>query len=223
MIINDEMLKFKSAFTKRMRTTAIVIHHSGVTVLQSVQVIHDYYCNKTDPNGDTYIGIGYNYYIRKDGSVWLGRPEWARGGHAGQANDYAIGICCEGDYTQETMPAVQFNSLAELCKSIVARNGKLDIKKHSDVMPTSCPGKNFPFDTLKSLVLNPQPQVVNTPTIKVGSKVKMTGKKYVTGQNIPLWAKLRTYDVLEVKADRILVGIGKAVTGWIWKSEAKLV
>ena len=65
----------------------------------------------------------------------------------------------------------------------------------------------------------PQP---TTSNIQVGSKVKMTGSKYTTGQAIPLWAKLRIYDVLRVNNDEILVGIGKAVTGWIWKSECKL-
>ncbi|HEY5588906.1 MAG TPA: glycoside hydrolase family 25 protein [Candidatus Paceibacterota bacterium] len=61
------------------------------------------------------------------------------------------------------------------------------------------------------------------PSIKVGSKIKMTGKKYITGENIPFWAKLRTYDVLQVKTDRILVGVGKAITGWIYIKEAKKV
>jgi GH25 family lysozyme M1 (1,4-beta-N-acetylmuramidase) len=70
----------------------------------------------------------------------------------------------------------------------------------------------------------PIPQPAPAPvvsTIKVGSKVKMTGKKYATGQNIPFWAKLRTYDVLQVKTTMILVGVGKAITGWIWSSECK--
>ena len=67
------------------------------------------------------------------------------------------------------------------------------------------------------------PQPTHTSNIQVGSKVKMTGSKYATGQTIPLWSKLRVYDVLRVNNDEILVGIGKAVTGWIWKSECKLV
>jgi N-acetylmuramoyl-L-alanine amidase len=68
---------------------------------------------------------------------------------------------------------------------------------------------------------NPAPAPVKPQFIAGISKVKMTGKKYATGQNIPLWAKLRTYDVLQVKTTMILVGIGKAATGWIWTSECK--
>lgn len=84
MLINDANLKFNGSFSKRIKTTAIIEHHSGVTVLQSVQVIHDYYLHKVDPDGSTYVGIGYHYYIRKNGEVWRGRPEAVRGGHAGQ-------------------------------------------------------------------------------------------------------------------------------------------
>ena len=310
MFINDAKLKFNGSFSKRMRTTAIIMHHSGVTVLQSVQTVHEYYLHKVDPDGSTYVGIGYHYYIRKDGSIWQGRPEPMRGGHAGIANDYSIGICCEGDFTKEKMSGPQYNSLLELTKDIIKRNGKLEFLKHSDVMATACPGGNFPFDILKNAVLNPPKPVMTPPSnpapptipvgskvkvntaaqkyatgesiadfvkgsvytviqsetdrvllggimswvkasdvtvagnvatpppvvkpvvqtpapvtssIKVGNKVKMTGKKYATGQDIPFWAKLRTYDVLDVSSTTLLVGIGKAVTGWIRKSECKKV
>lgn len=66
------------------------------------------------------------------------------------------------------------------------------------------------------------PAPAPTPTIQVNSKVKMIGNKYATGQSIPLWAKLRVYDVLRINNNEVLVGIGKAVTGWVWKSECKI-
>ena len=302
MVINKANLVFNAPFIKRAKTNRIILHHSGVTVLQSVQVIHDFYLHRVDPNGDTYIGIGYNYYIRKDGSIWEGRPEWARGGHAGLANEDSIGICCEGNFMVEQMGTVQCNSLFWLVGDITARNGKLKVQGHFEVMPTDCPGTNFPLTAIKNMVANPVPVAVPAPvatpsiipvgskvkvnttaqqyatgeniasfvkgtvytviqsesnkvlldgimswvkvsdvtvvgtipqpipqpapvvtSIQVGNKVKMTGSKYTTGQSIPLWAKLRTYDVLQVNSDRILIGIGKAITGWIYINEAKKV
>ena len=231
MIINKANLVFNAPFIKRANTNRIILHHTGETVLQSVEVIHDYYLHKFDPDGSTYIGIGYNYYIRKDGSIWEGRPEWARGGHAGLANEDSIGICCEGNFMIEQMTTVQRDSMFWLVNDINTRNGKLKIQGHCEVMPTDCPGTNFPLTAVKNMVSNPVTIVtpVATPAspapigIQVGNKVKMTGSKYTTGQTIPLWAKLRTYDVLQVMPNKILVGIGKAITGWINSSEAKKV
>ena len=69
----------------------------------------------------------------------------------------------------------------------------------------------------------PAPVVSVNPTISTSNKVKITGNNYATGQSIPLFAKLRTYDVLQVNPDKILIGIGKTVTGWIWRTDCKIV
>ena len=50
-----------------------------------------------------------------------------------------------------------------------------------------------------------------TKTIKVGSRVKPTGKTYATGQKIPQWVKDRSHVVSQIKGDRVLLGqIGRA-------------
>ncbi len=222
MQIQEANLQFNGGFSKRMRTTAIVEHHSGVTVLQSVQTIHDYYLHKVDPDGSTYVGIGYHYYVRKDGSIWRGRPEYARGGHAGKANDYSIGICCEGDFTSEIMGQAQYEALLWLNKDIISRNGNLDILKHSDVMPTSCPGNNFPFDVLKSAIFSTNQPILeknspnndNLPLILPGSRVTVSlyANTYATGESIANFVKGSTYTVQQVAPDRVLL---KEIMSWV--------
>ena len=75
MNIIDVGLKFNSNMSRIGTIEGIVLHHSGVLVLQSVEAIHLYHKNKG------WAGIGYHYYVRKDGSVYKGRPEEYAGAH----------------------------------------------------------------------------------------------------------------------------------------------
>lgn len=125
-------------FTRRSKTDEVILHHAEASSA-TVWDINDWHLN----NG--WTGIGYHYYIRKDGSVYRGRPEWALGAHAVGHNDRSIGICCEGAYMTETMPAAQLASLKALLRDIMGRYGKLALKRHKDVNSTDCPGKNFPW------------------------------------------------------------------------------
>ena len=60
-------------------------------------------------------GIGYHYYITKDGTIWEGRPDNTVGAHASGGNSDSIGICFEGDYDVErTMPDAQKKAGKEL-------------------------------------------------------------------------------------------------------------
>lgn len=63
---------------------------------------------------------------------------------------------------------------------------------------------------------------VNKPaeTLKVGSKVKIVGSKYVTGQSIPSWVKSKTYTVQQLKGDKALI---KEITSWVYTKDLKLV
>ena len=97
--------------------------------------------------GNGWIGIGYHFYVRKNGKVYRGRPIDAVGAHTYGENDHAIGICFEGNFEKEEMSVAQRNAGAELVADL--RKEFPDIKKvsgHRDHNSTACPGKNFPFD-----------------------------------------------------------------------------
>lgn len=125
-------------FTRRSKTDEVILHHAEASSA-TVWDINDWHLD----NG--WVGIGYHYYIRKDGSIYRGRPEWAVGAHATGHNDRSIGICCEGAYMTETMPAAQLDSLKALLRDIMGRYGTLALKRHRDVNATSCPGDRFPW------------------------------------------------------------------------------
>lgn len=56
--------------------------------------------------------------------------------------------------------------------------------------------------------------------IKVGSRVKPTGKKYATGETIPSWVKQRTYKVNQIKGNKVLLS---GINSWVYKNEVTLV
>jgi len=150
------------ALTKRTKTTKAVWHNSGVTVLQSVETIHNYLKNT---NG--WAGIGYHFYIRKDGLIYEGRPLDTVGAHAYGSNSDSIGMCFEGNFDKEQMTPEQVESgkwLASYIRSIYP-----DIKfcGHRDLCKTSCPGANFKFDE----IVNGQAPV--NPVVPVNDKAEV--------------------------------------------------
>lgn len=138
MTVIETNLPCNGNFTRRSKTTAVVLHHAEASKA-SVEDINRWHLERG------WTGIGYHYYIRKDGKVYRGRPEWALGAHAQGANDYSIGICCEGSYMTETMPAAQLASLKALIRDIMQRYGTLELLRHKDVGSTDCPGDKFPW------------------------------------------------------------------------------
>ena len=124
----------------RSKTEQIILHHSGVTVLQSVETIHNYHKNT---NG--WSGIGYHFYVRKDGNIYRGRPENTVGAHCQGQNYNSIGICFEGNFQKEEMGEKQIKAGYELVNFLLDKYNlsKEDVKKHNDFGNTVCPRKKL--------------------------------------------------------------------------------
>jgi len=124
----------------------IIVHHAAVKEA-SPEAIHRNHI------GRGWAGIGYNEYIRKDGTVYICRGDHV-GAHTKGWNDKSYGICCEGNYEEETeMPEAQFNALVQRIAVNKARFPNLEgIKGHKDFVATACPGKYFPMDKLLEAV-----------------------------------------------------------------------
>lgn len=148
MNIIDKKLSFRP-MDIRNKTEQLVLHHSGVTVLQSVEVIHNYHKNTKG-----WSGIGYHFYVRKDGTIYRGRPENTVGAHAVGANYNSIGICFEGDFEKEIMGQAQLKAGQELITYLKSKYNISTVKRHKDVDTTECPGKNFPFEKMKNVSTN---------------------------------------------------------------------
>lgn len=159
-IINSN-LKFDS-LSYRNKPEMIVLHHAAATKC-SVEDIHKWHLNKG------WAGIGYHYYVRKDGSIYRGRPENAIGAHCPGVNAKSIGICAEGNFEADTMPEAQKQAIIELCRNIISRYNIKDIKGHREIKATACPGKNYPFAEIKKAALEnaEKPKVVANDTLEL--------------------------------------------------------
>ena len=156
--VQDARLKFRGGRTKRARTDGIVLHHrAGWGDVES---------EHADSLARGWNGIGYNYYVRQDGSVWLGRGEEYVGAHSGRKagapgyadgaynNSRTIGIGFEGYYhpghknADKTMPQAQYDAGVKLIRDLRAKYPSITwIRGHKD-MPgcsTACPGDYFPL------------------------------------------------------------------------------
>ena len=146
MTIQDAHLEFRGSTPKggKMKTVdAIILHHRAGN--GDVTSIHK------DHMAKGWWGIGYHYYVRKDGSIWKGRDERWVGSHAGSSNGYnthSIGICFEGNFEKESMTDAQVASGRELLDDIERRYSIKEVLGHNQVASTACPGKNFRWNDL---------------------------------------------------------------------------
>ena len=145
MNIIETEWNWKSGLSRRAKTQYIALHHSDA-VRCTAQDIDRWHKN----NG--WSGIGYHFFVAKDGTIYRGRPLWAMGAHVAYKNDVSIGICAEGDYSKEqTMPEAQKFAIAELLdylKTYHYPNAK--IVGHGEIGASACPGQYYPLVELKN-------------------------------------------------------------------------
>ena len=139
MQIIETNLPTNGSFKRRNSTDEIILHHAEAS-RASVEEVNRWHLERG------WTGIGYHFYVRKDGKVYRGRPEWAVGAHAQGHNSRAVGICCEGSYMTETMPQAQLTALKDLIRTMMAKYPGAKLLRHKDVNSTDCPGVNFPWE-----------------------------------------------------------------------------
>ena len=136
-------LKFNESLVLRDTTTFIILHHSQVSSPHSVEDIHEWHQNKG------WAGIGYHYFIAKDGEVYEGRPRETVGAHTRGQNQESIGICFEGNFDIEEPTKQQKTAAVKLLTGLSLAYSNAKLRRHSDFTHAkSCPGKKFPFDHL---------------------------------------------------------------------------
>ena len=141
MKIIEKTFNWATGLSKRKKTEVIILHHADADKC-SVEDIHSWHLQRG------WSGIGYHFLVRKDGSVYRGRPEDAIGAHTTGNNINSIGICFEGRYTIQTMLEAQIKAGQELVSYLKNKYGITKVKKHKDFMATDCPGDKFPFERI---------------------------------------------------------------------------
>lgn len=141
MKIIEKTYRWNGTLARRGVTRRIILHHAAAVTCSADQ-IHAWHL----ANG--WSGIGYHFFVRKDGTVYRGRPEDTVGAHAGGSNSDSIGVCFEGSFDKEEMPAVQRRAGTELVAYLKRKYGVTTVQRHSDVNATGCPGTHFPFGAI---------------------------------------------------------------------------
>lgn len=136
--INETDFDWNGPLHPRYYTDYIVLHHEAGE--GTVEAIHNYHKSLG------WTGIAYHFYVRRDGSIYRGRPLEMMGGHCKGYNDCSVGICAEGNFENEIMSDAQKNALRALVNELRLTYPDAKIVKHKDLTPTACPGKNYPFE-----------------------------------------------------------------------------
>lgn len=145
-IINEIEYNFTEKEERGNKPEKIIFHHCAKSIW-SPEGINEYHKERG------FIGIGYHFYIRKDGSIYKGRNEYAIGAHTKGENNNSIGICLEGNFEFENITDEQNESLTNLSVYIINKYGIKDINGHRDYAETLCPGKNFDEKEIKYKII----------------------------------------------------------------------
>lgn len=141
-------------------TVKRIICHNADASICSIQDIDRWHKN----NG--WAGCGYHFLVRKDGSIYRGRPENKLGAHTSNYNTGSLGICFEGKYNTEEMPEAQLKVGQELIKYLLNKYklNKSNVYKHKDFNNTDCPGHNFPWTNIMDGIDGATDNVIVTET-----------------------------------------------------------
>lgn len=134
----------------------IVLHHSGIED-GNAKVYDSNHRRRGMEHGLAYHFVIGNGRDSGDGEIEIG-PRWTkqlRGGHvrSTKVNNSGIGICMVGNFeTRRPSPkqlAAAFNLVDYLQDGLVHPRHKLTVHRWVDINHTVCPGKHFPYSTLK--------------------------------------------------------------------------
>ena len=146
------ILKFPESQTnnwiplKKEKVQYIVLHHPKA-ITASPEDINKWHLIDNGWAG----GFGYNEYIRKDGTVYIGRGENIAA-HVAGFNSISYGVSVEGDFEVETMNQVQFDAVVARLKELKLKYPNAKIVRHKDLQDSDCPGKNFPYNDILAWV-----------------------------------------------------------------------
>ena len=154
MELKNVEYSWNGPLTKRNSTKYIILHHrAGNGDAESIHNLHL-------SNG--WTGIGYHFYVRKDGSIYRGRPVETVGAHCQGQNNHSVGVCFEGNFENEkTMSAAQVESGRTLVTYIKTLYPNAEVKRHKDFGGSTCPGRYFPFDEVAKEVEVPKLESAN--------------------------------------------------------------
>lgn len=157
MEIIDSKLNWGGALAKRSKIDMIVLHHAAATNC-TVYNVHQWHL------ANQWSGIGYHFFVKKDGRIFRGRPEDTIGSHTKGYNSTSLGVCFEGDFEKEMPTQIQIDAGIELVNHLKEKYAIKKVMGHGELMSTTCPGRLFPIERFinkkENLILSFQRAVV---------------------------------------------------------------
>ncbi|MEJ3737517.1 peptidoglycan recognition family protein [Bacillus tropicus] len=140
-------LTFQDELVPLEKVNKLIIHHTSEDGWD-VYKTHEFHQKVRG-----WSGIGYNYFIEADGTVFEGRGLHI-GAHAKDNNRDTIGICMTGNFDKYDPTTAQMNALYSLCKMFMNRFTvkKENILGHRELegVTKSCPGNRFSMVELRN-------------------------------------------------------------------------
>lgn len=171
--------KWNGALSLRAETDYIALHHAAAVVCSAKQVDEWHKANG-------WSGIGYHFFVRKNGEIYRGRPMDKMGAHVEGMNSRSLGVCAEGDYDKETvMPDAQKKAITELLHYLKGIYPSAEIVGHGEIGASDCPGRYYPLAEMKGEIdmeelekLRAEVEALKNPMIY----------NYID-ENMPAWAR----------------------------------
>jgi len=134
----------------------IIVHHTGGTDKDPLADTSNHTAAQVDfyHKSKGWDGIGYNWFIEKDGRTVKGRDEAKTGAHTIGYNEKSIGICLAGNFDKTLPTAPQVESLAKLLQEKMLQY-KIPVDKiipHRTFANKTCYGKRLADDWARKLV-----------------------------------------------------------------------
>lgn len=149
VVVEKPVLSFRNPLRPILEPIEKLLQHHMAQPSWDVYEVHNFHRNRVhwldDTTWEYWDGIGYNYWIGFDGTIYETRGR-QYGSHAGANwNGRSIGVGYQGDFTNQQMTDQQVMSGAWLNAKLIIDEGLTieDIWGHRDVSNTACPGKFF--------------------------------------------------------------------------------
>lgn len=159
----------------------------------------------------------------------LDRNAWHAGdGGNGQGNRNYIAVeICYSKSGGSRFEAAEKRAAKEVAALLKKYGWGIDkIKDHRSFSGKNCPHRTNMSNFIKLVQseLTGSSATATSPgatgSVTVGSKVKVVGTHYATGQEVPGWVKQNTYTVQQVNGDRALL---QEITSWVYIKDLQLI
>ena len=159
----------------------------------------------------------------------LDRNAWHAGdGGNGQGNRNYIAVeICYSKSGGSRFEAAEKRAAKEVAALLKKYGWGTDkIKDHRSFSGKNCPHRTNMSNFIKLVQseLTGSSATATSPgatgSVTVGSKVKVVGTHYATGQEVPGWVKQNTYTVQQVNGDRALL---QEITSWVYIKDLQLI